>query len=254
MLLRICLIIAVVAGLGGVGLVHTQLKDKITGLNTTIEERTGERDRYQQESTKAKTAERTAKAERDEANKLLSTATNDLSATIIKANEQEKRANDLSSKFNAAMKERNEAQAQLASWEVIGLNPGQVKEVKEQLKNTITERDALIAQTEVMGRENRRLTNELNRYIGEKEDLPVPLPAGLKGKVIAVDPKWDFVVLDIGSTQGVLERGEMLVNRDGKLIAKVRIASVETNRCIANILSKWKQSGSEVMEGDQVFY
>ena len=65
-------------------------------------------------------------------------------------------------------------------------------------------------------------------------------------------PKYDFVVLDIGGNQGVLERGVMLVNRGGKLVAKVRIASVTPERSIANILPEWRQS--EVIEGDQVLY
>src|SRR3546814_1545556 len=62
-------------------------------------------------------------------------------------------------------------------------------------------------------------------------------------------PKYDFVVLDIGENQGVLERAQMLVNRDGKLIGKIQITQVEPNRSIANVLQDWKQE--EIMEGDQ---
>jgi hypothetical protein len=67
---------------------------------------------------------------------------------------------------------------------------------------------------------------------------------------VVVDPKWDFVVLNIGSKQGALEDGEMLVSRDGKLVAKVVIRSVQPDRCIANIVSGWKLG--EVIEGDVV--
>ena len=65
-----------------------------------------------------------------------------------------------------------------------------------------------------------------------------------------VDPKFDFVVLDIGEDQGVIPDGEMLVSREGKLVAKVVVRSVEKNRCIANILPGWKLG--EVIEGDEV--
>ena len=78
----------------------------------------------------------------------------------------------------------------------------------------------------------------------------VKLPAELKGNVVVVDPKWDFVVLDIGATKGALEDGEMLVSRDGKLVAKVIIRSVQKDRCIANIMPGWKLG--EVIEGDVV--
>jgi hypothetical protein len=93
-----------------------------------------------------------------------------------------------------------------------------------------------------------RLRNRLNIYEGEV--LKVELPAGLRGRVLAVDPKFEFVVLDIGEVDGVLEQGEMLVNRSGKLVAKVRIMSVQPNRSIANVLLDWKQA--DIMEGDAV--
>ena len=68
----------------------------------------------------------------------------------------------------------------------------------------------------------------------------MPLPAGLKGKVLVADPKWNFVVLNVGEDQGVLERGELLVNRNGKLVAKVVVRSVQKDRCIANVLPGWE--------------
>ena len=44
----------------------------------------------------------------------------------------------------------------------------------------------------------------------------------------------------------------MLIPTVGKLVAKVRIASVQSNQCIANVLPQWKRD--DVMEGDQVLY
>ena len=78
----------------------------------------------------------------------------------------------------------------------------------------------------------------------------VKLPADLKGKVVVVDPKWDFVVLNIGDDQGVLQDGEMLVSREGKLVAKVIVRTVEKDRCIANVVPGWKLG--EMIEGDKV--
>ena len=85
------------------------------------------------------------------------------------------------------------------------------------------------------------------------EDLTehyVKLRADLKGKVVVVDPKWDFVVLDIGDEQGAIEDGEMLVSREGKLVAKVVIRTVQKGRSIANIVPGWKLG--ELIEGDDV--
>jgi hypothetical protein len=72
----------------------------------------------------------------------------------------------------------------------------------------------------------------------------------LKGKIVVVDPKWDFVVLNIGDEQGAIQDGEMLVSREGKLVAKVVIRSVQKDRCIANVVPGWKLG--EMIEGDEV--
>lgn len=42
----------------------------------------------------------------------------------------------------------------------------------------------------------------------------------------------------------------MMVSRDGKLIAKIKVVSVQADRCIANIMPQWKLG--DVMEGDLV--
>jgi type II secretory pathway component PulC len=76
------------------------------------------------------------------------------------------------------------------------------------------------------------------------------LRSDLKGRILAVDPKWNFVVLNIGGDQGVLNDGEMLVSRDGKLVAKVIVRSVQKDRSIANIVPGWQLG--DVIEGDEV--
>src|SRR5215472_7334037 len=95
----------------------------------------------------------------------------------------------------------------------------------------------------------RALTNQLAVYQLGNEFI-VTLPADLKGKVLVTDPKWNFVVVNVGADQGVLEHGELLVNRSGKLVAKVIVRSVQKDRCVANIMPGWQLG--EVMEGDLV--
>ena len=50
--------------------------------------------------------------------------------------------------------------------------------------------------------------------------------------------------------RGALEHGEMLVNRNGQMVAKIKITSVQKDRSIANVMPGWKLG--EVLEGDQV--
>jgi hypothetical protein len=45
-----------------------------------------------------------------------------------------------------------------------------------------------------------------------------------------------------------LEDGELLVHRNGKLVAKVIVRRAEKNRCIANVMPGWELA--EIKEGD----
>jgi hypothetical protein len=80
----------------------------------------------------------------------------------------------------------------------------------------------------------------------------VPLPAGTKGNVVAVDPKWNFVVLDLCATNKMLEGGVLMVHRNSKLVGKVRISEVLENRSIASLMPGWRLA--DIEEGDQVIY
>ena len=114
------------------------------------------------------------------------------------------------------------------------------------LKEAKSAIDAQNTEIKLLTTKNRKLENELAYY--RDPEYRVKLPEGLKGQVLVSDPKWDFVVLNVGEEQGVLERGELLVNRDGKLVAKVRVFRVEKDRCVANTVNGWKLG--EVFEGD----
>lgn len=74
------------------------------------------------------------------------------------------------------------------------------------------------------------------------------LPEDLKGKVTTVDPRWGFLVLDAGEDQGAFAHGELLISRDRKLVAKVRIQETHKDYCIANLMPGWQLA--EVKEGD----
>jgi hypothetical protein len=118
----------------------------------------------------------------------------------------------------------------------------------EQYKDATNTIAALSKTTNNLVREIRELRLELGKYREEKDVLP-PMPANLRGKVLAVDPKWDFVILDIGLKQGVVERGVLLVNRDGRLVAKLRVTKAEEDRCFANVMPGRL---GDILEGDQV--
>jgi hypothetical protein len=92
----------------------------------------------------------------------------------------------------------------------------------------------------------------LAKRVAELEDMVGPYPPpppDLRAKVLAVDPKWGFVVLDIGRSQRARPTWSFLVHRDGVLVGKVEITTVLQDHSIANLLPGWTRS--EVREGDQ---
>ena len=96
-------------------------------------------------------------------------------------------------------------------------------------------------------------TNEnmlLRARLGEK----FPIPKGLKGKILAVNPTWNFVVLDIGLDNGLLPAAEMIVHRDNELIGKVRIGMVLRHVAIADILTGDLKPNTVLQEGDNVLF
>ena len=159
-----------------------------------------------------------------------------------------KQNTNLQKKLKETTDELNNAQAELAAWDALGIPVDKVKEVIAIAKESQEALEVAVLENEILAKALTKATNELAKFT--IEDYKVPLPVGLKGKVLVADPKWEFVVLDIGEDDGVLTDGELLVNRNGRLVAKVRVQSVQKNRSIANLVQGWELG--EVSEGDFV--
>jgi hypothetical protein len=251
MLLRLSLIVAILAGGAALYFTHVQVSQRITDLTSERDTEKSNAEKATQEASKAKTESRKAKEDFDKSAKELADKTTALEGATARLTEQEARANKASEELTTVKGQLTESQQKLNAYAATGVPVEQIRGLRERIENVTSERDVFGAEKVVLLRNINQLQNELSRYVGIKE-VEVKLPAGLKGKVLAVDPKYNFVVLDIGGDQGVVENGKLLVNRDGKLIAKVRIAKVEPNRSIANVMPDWEQA--EVAEGDQVLY
>ena len=87
-----------------------------------------------------------------------------------------------------------------------------------------------------------------------KDQIEGPKPSGSipQGTVLAVNQAWNFVVLNLGSRQGIAKNTEMLVQRGNQLIGKVRVTSIEASTSIADIVVRSIPRGLSVMPGDAV--
>jgi small-conductance mechanosensitive channel len=76
----------------------------------------------------------------------------------------------------------------------------------------------------------------------------------IRGTVLAFNPAYNFVVLNLGTRNGVEANAEMLVLREGSVIGKIRISSVEPATAIGDIMSSSLARGVQVQPGDTVIY
>ena len=137
------------------------------------------------------------------------------------------------------------------SWELFQQANGTQDQIKQKLntyRDVNNQRAQFLAENGILLSQIEKQGVELARYTGAY--VKVALPRTLQGKVTAVDAQFDFVVLDIGESQGAREHGELLVSRGEKLIGKLRILDVKKDHSIANILPGWKQG--EIQTGDFV--
>lgn len=248
MLLRLSLIIAIIAALA-VGVLNFVLVAKKI---ETVEQHRAEEQKLKGEAltelATTKTSLEKTTADLKQTKETLATTSAERDKAVLDATAQSKKATDLADKLASTTKERDEARADLGAYKATGQTPEQILSFNVKIKKIQESLDVALEEKKVLTRHAAKLQAQLDKIF--KPDYFVVLPQELRGKVLATDPKWDFVVLDIGIDQGVLEDGELLVNRNGKLVAKVRVSSVEKTRCIANIVPGWKIG--EVIEGDSV--
>lgn len=246
--MRISLIVAILAALAAGTLNVLQVRDHITTLIS-------QRDDYhtqltQTQATLDTTKRDLAKTKSDLADTQQQLA--DAKTARKKAEDtaaaQQKRADDLSAQLAKVTADRDAAQADLAAYKGTGKSPKEILQLLDLIKKDQDTINALNEEGKKLNRTIVSLRSQLNELIGT--NTVVFLPPDLRGNVVKVDPRWDFVVLDIGDDQGVLPNGELLVSRNGRLVAKVVVRTIDKDRCIANVMPGWKLG--DVFEGDVV--
>jgi hypothetical protein len=248
MLIRISLIVAIIAALGAGTLGYFEVSQQIPTLTQQRDDQTKAKHFAMDQLSKTnkmlvQTKVKLAQTEQD-----LADAQAQRDKAVADATTQTQRANDLNDKLTQVTQDRDDAKSQLNTYTVIGLTPDQIIKLSREVKDDDNTIAAMTDERGILMRTIGRLTNELAQLT--TPDADVKLPADLRGKIVVVDPKWNFVVVDVGEEQGVIKNGELLVSRDGKLVSKVVIRDVEKDRSIANLVPGW--TFGPVVEGDKV--
>jgi len=248
---RVALILAVLAAIGSLALSFTVTQPKIEGLVQERADLQANLATAEAAKTEAEKKAKAATAVADKKSTELAATQKELEAATEAARTQRARADKYFADYNKTVAEKNSAQEQLAQWSGTGLKPDQVLAMKVELKTAKELAGVLSDEKSILQRNVSSLKNKLSKYEDDSQVVAMP---GLKGSVIAVDPKWEFVVINVGSQQGALEGGLLMVRRGDKLVGKVKIVSVEAHRSVANVLPAWKQGDVAVATGDQVLY
>ena len=99
--------------------------------------------------------------------------------------------------------------------------------------------------------EKSRTTSAQREVMRYKKDITDP---GVTGTILAYNPGWNFVVLSIGDKQSLKAGKEMVVTRDGQMVGKVRVKTVEPTTSIADVIPSSVPKGQSVQPGDRVVY
>ena len=202
MLIRISLIVAILAALAVGALNFTMVKDKVVTLQTTLQ---NTKDTLTQTQGELSTTKNTlAKTETDlkKTKQQLTDANNDRDAALAKADAADKAAKKAADDLAAANAKMVDVQQQLSAYVNSGLTPEQAFAAAKTIKDLTASLNGTREENRMLGLKIRKQEAELNIY--RNPDYHVPLPADLQGQVVVSDPKWDFVVINVGEDQGVI--------------------------------------------------
>jgi len=199
----------------------------------------------------ANTSLTTAKAERDQAASQVASLQSDVEkakADVTSVTTQKTAAESQVAQLQADVQAK---QQELDNLKAAQVTPAQTGPTAEQIA-VQKEQETLIAQLQ---QKLDNQTADLSKYRQADEDRKMGLMRpGTEGKILAVNPAWNFVVLSLGDKNGVVNNAELLIKRGRQLIGKVRVTSVEPSTSIADIVSNSVPQGIVINPGDRVIY
>ncbi len=121
---------------------------------------------------------------------------------------------------------------------------------RNRLQQLTGERDQLIQRLGIVRDEGR---DEV-----ERDDEPTVDPTGVqerfprdtRGRVVEVNPRFGFVIIDLGHQDKVGRGLQLLVDRDGQFIARLEVTEVRENTAVADVVPRIMID--QIQAGDQV--
>jgi hypothetical protein len=190
----------------------------------------------------------------------LTAAKNDVDSKLTTANSK---IDDLNTALAAAQKQASDASAAVATANAAAKTAQDAldaihqtlgNETPQQYKDDKAKAESDLAAAQA---EQKILQDNLQSSQQQVADLEDALkrsktgtmPPGISGKVTFVDHAWNFVILDVGLSNGVVPNGELIIYRGGNFLGKVRVTKADPNDAVAEILPDVK---GDIQVGDKV--
>lgn len=130
-----------------------------------------------------------------------------------------------------------------------------LEEEKATLESTVQSKDDEIAQLEAdkanLEEEKTMLEGQLEKC-SQAQDTTRSLPPGTVGKVVMVNPAWQYLIVDLGANQGAALGAELMVHRGDQYLGKIRLSAIRDDVSIADFLPGAKIN--EIKENDDVLF
>lgn len=206
------------------------------------------------------------KAERDllnasqERQELMTQSVASLTSTASSlANELSTRNDDLKlqedefAQLNKALEEVNAILANLGGGVTLDTLPDKIQEIEDDKlakQKKLEELEELVSGATKSLSGSRAEMDRLSKRMVER-NARIGLNA-MEAVLTAVNPEWGFVVIGAGSNSGFTPQTSLLVQRDGRMIGRVRPSAIEPTQTIAEVDFKSLPSGVRLQAGDRV--
>ncbi len=116
--------------------------------------------------------------------------------------------------------------------DVLGMSP---EDAKAAMQKALDAQTAAQTEQKILADQLQDTTVKLKTFMDNVSKGPNKMPPGISGKVTAVNRSWNFVVLDVGLSNGLVPKGELIVYRGNRFLGRSKITSVEENTAVADI-------------------
>jgi hypothetical protein len=248
------LVTALTAGLGFV------TKTKVDGLKQNLlASQQGEKD-AKAEATKTRGELKTAKDELTVATKTVDEQKAQLGTLEAAVATAKSDAEKSKSELEASIKKVADLETRVAAASTntpapTNADSGPVVLLQGELANVKKELEEARQVQETLRNREKESAEKLAAAERQVQEYRRPIErAGLTGRIKSVTPGWNFVVIDVGDRRGATVNSPLLVYRDGAVVARLRITSVEPTESIADVVPGSMVRGQSIQPGDRVVF